>query len=110
MPTSFGFLPAALRSRLARVVTFFLMLAAAAPTHGSGLASFAHAVTSLPPIETVISATLPRWLRRKRSAAFTWVVVYFLPPIARALGAQPFCLRIDTVVAPPQPKLTSLSL
>src|SRR4051812_47782862 len=102
-------LPPALRSRLASLATFFVMLVVAVPTQATGSASPAQLVTSLPPIETVTSLTLPRLRRRKRSAAVAWVVEYFLPPIARAAFGQPLLSRIDVVVAPPQPKLTSLS-
>ena len=45
----------------------------AGTTQATGSASFTHAVTSLPPIETVTSFTWPRCLRRKRSAAVAWV-------------------------------------
>jgi hypothetical protein len=87
-----------------------LIVAVAAATQGTGLDCAAHAVTSLPPIETVTSETWPRWRRRKRSAAVACVLLYVGPSSARAFFAQPLDSMIDSVVAPPQPKLTSLSL
>jgi hypothetical protein len=74
MPTIRAFAPAAARSRCAICVTFSCSLATAAPTQAIGSAARAHAVTSLPPIETVISFTRPRWSRRNRSAASICVV------------------------------------
>src|SRR3954451_214652 len=101
MPTMRTFLPPALRSRLERVDTFCLTLPIAAATQGTGLAPRAHDVTSLPLMETVISATFPRCRRRKRSAARICVLVYFLAPSARAAFGQPLWRRIETGVAPP---------
>ena len=74
MPTIRAFLPAAARRRCAISVTFSLMACTAVPTHAIGSAARAQAVTSLPPIETVMSLTRSRCLRRNLSAAAIWVV------------------------------------
>ena len=45
----------------------------ASATHATGSPAAAHFVTSLPPIETVMSATRLRCDRMKRAAAAAWV-------------------------------------
>src|SRR5580704_6060547 len=101
--------PAAVRRSSASVVTLVVMLLTAVPTQLIGLLCVAHAVTSLPPMETVMS---PMWLRcavMKASAAAICVVLgYVIPPVVcgRTSG-HPTALRTDDVVAPPQPKFTS---
>src|SRR4029077_7901669 len=97
--------PAARRSVFAMVATFFRITGIAAVTHPTGSAWVAHLVTSLPPIDTVTSATLPRWARRNRAAAESWVRSgYARPPGPSASGAHPFAEMSEVVVAPPQPK------
>ena len=46
----------------------------AVPTQGIGSDFVAHAVTSLPPMDTVINPMCPRWAVRNASAAAAWVV------------------------------------
>src|SRR4051795_13610854 len=102
--------PAARRSVFAMTVTFFLITGIADVTHPTGSGWEAHLVTSLPPTDTVTSATLPRWARRNPVAAASWVRSgYACPPGPRASGAHPFAETREVVVAPPQPKLTSFS-
>ncbi len=67
--------PAALRRSEASAVTLVAMPLTAAATQLMGLALSAHPVTSLPPMETVISPMWPRWAVRKASAAAICVVV-----------------------------------
>ncbi len=64
-------------------------------------------MTSFPPIDTVINPTSPRWARMKASAAAAWLTVGYGVAPGPSSG-QPTDLRIEVVVAPPQPKLTSL--
>ncbi len=59
----------------ARLVTFLVMPVTAVATHATGLACVAQAVTSFPPIDTVMSPMCPRWADRNVSAAASWVVV-----------------------------------
>ena len=73
MPTILVFVPAALRRRLSSTLPLALTFSIAGPTQATGSASLAQEVTSLPPIETVISLTWPLCLRRNRSAAVAWV-------------------------------------
>src|SRR5581483_1975585 len=94
--------PAAARSSVARRVMLALIDAVACRTHPTGSRLLAHIVTSLPPIETVTSATLPAWARRNASAAAAWVrPAVSGPPRARAPAGQLVAWRIDVVVAPP---------
>ncbi len=74
-----------------------------------GLACVAQAVTSFPPIDTVISPMCPRWAVRKASAAASWVVVGYstTPAVCGRTSGHPIDDTSDEVVAPPQPKFTS---
>ena len=111
MPTSFGVGPAALRSALAILPTFSLMSPTAPATQSTALGAAAHFVTSLPPIETVISAIFFLCARMYFVAALSCVVPpYFTPPGPRPLPHSVLRSTSETVVSPPQPKLTSLSL
>ena len=74
MPTIRGLRPAAARRRCASAPTFAFSRSTAAATHAIGSGSAAQAVTSLPPIDTVIRPTLPRFARRNASAAAICVV------------------------------------
>src|SRR4029079_17156293 len=80
MPTIRVFLPAALRRRLSSTLPFALTLSIAGPTQATGSASLAQRVTSLPPVETVISLTWPLWARRNFTAAAAWVWPAQVPP------------------------------
>src|SRR3954453_23654378 len=104
------FLPAGLRRRFISVLALALTLSSAGPTHATGSGCLAQNVTSLPPIETVMRPMWPRCLETNFVAAATCV----LPAYLGAPGPRPahffVRLRIDTVVSPLQPKLTSLSL
>src|SRR3954447_9892734 len=110
MPTIGTFRPAALRRRLVSAFTFVLITSTPSATHFVGSGWLMQRVTSLPPIETVIRPTLPRLAFRNASAAAVWVFVYTGPPSARARFTQPLATSSDVVVAPPQPKFTSLKL
>src|SRR5580658_7578384 len=101
--------PTADRKATARLVTFLVMPATAVATQLTGLACVAQAVTSLPPIETVMSPMCPRWAVRKASAAASWVVVGYstAPAVCGRLSGHPIEDTRDVVVAPPQPKFTS---
>ena len=110
MPTIRTRGPAARRTRFAITLTFFSITATPDTTHPTGSGARTHAVMSLPPIDTVTSAVLRRLLRRKRSAAASWVVPgYARPPGPSARGGHPLVEISEAVVAPPQPKFTSLS-
>src|ERR1700728_3453992 len=102
--------PAADRKATARLVTFLVMPATAVDTQLIGLACAAQAVTSLPPIDTVMSPICPRWAVRKASAAASWVVVGYstAPAVCGRTSGHPVDDTRDVVVAPPQPKLTSV--
>jgi len=59
---------------------------------------------------TVMSPMCPRCALRKASAAAAWVVVgYVIPPaVWGSTSGHPTWFRIVVVVAPPQPKFTSV--
>src|ERR1700689_1309672 len=101
--------PAADRKATARFVTFLVMPATAVETQLIGLAWAAQAVTSLPPIDTVISPMCPRCAVRKASAAASWVVVGYgtAPAVCGRTSGHPIEDTRDVVVAPPQPKFTT---
>ena len=52
-----------------------VMPTTAVATQGSGFAWAAQAVTSLPPMDTVMRPMCPQWAVMKASAAAAWVVV-----------------------------------
>ena len=66
--------PAAVRRSPASAVTFVVMPLVAAATQVMGLLCVAQAVTSFPPIDTVIRPTWPRCAVRNASAAAICVV------------------------------------
>src|SRR5580692_8054485 len=101
--------PAAARRATARPVTFVVMPVTAVATQLIGLACVAQAVTSFPPIDTVMSPTCPRWAVRNASAAASWVVVGYStdPAVCGNTSGHPIEDTREEVVAPPQPKFTS---
>ena len=92
------------------MVTFFSMLVTAVPTQGIGVACVAQAVTSFPPMDTVISPICPRWAVMNASAAAACVVVGYrcAPAVCGRTSGHPTVSMIDVVVAPPHPKLARL--
>ena len=101
--------PTLARSAAAKAVTLLVMPVTAVPTQLMGFAWAAHAVTSLPPMDTVIRPMCPRWAVRNASAAAAWVVVgYSTAPVVCGRGSgQPTVATREVVVAPPHPKLAS---
>ncbi len=67
--------PAAALSRCTIPGTLAEMPLTAPLTHVTGSGSPPHAVTSFPPIDTVIRSTSPGWACRNASAASSWVWV-----------------------------------
>src|SRR4051812_16068886 len=98
MPTIRVLGPAALRSRVSSVLPLALTFSIAGPMHGIGSACLAHDVTSLPPIETVTSLTLPRWRLRNRTAAAVCVRPPYLTPPGPREPHFDLRSRIETVV------------
>src|ERR1700722_14985689 len=103
--------PAAARRAAAKLVTFLVMPVTAVDTQLIGLACTAHAVTSLPPMETVISPMCPRCAVRNTSAAASCVVVGYrtTPAVWGNTSGHPTEDAREVVVAPLQPKLTRVN-
>src|SRR6188472_795161 len=102
-------LPPAARRRLTIlprfVPTVFILVCVQVIGSGNGM----HGVMSLPLIEIVTRPTVPLCLSRKSTAAAVCVLPpYPDAPGARSLGSQPARVSIELVVAPAQPRLTSL--
>ena len=64
-----------MRRSPANAVTLVVMSWTAVPTQAIGLAADTQPVTSLPPMETVMSPMWPLWAAMNASAAAIWVVV-----------------------------------
>jgi hypothetical protein len=107
MPTIRAFLPAALRRRFSSAFPFVFTRSIAGPTQATGSGALAHAVTSLPPIETMIRPTSPRWRRRNRAAASACVLPAYCSPPGPSPLQPAVRVRMETDVTPPQAKLTS---
>src|SRR6476469_2436558 len=103
------FFPPAARTRLTISPRFLRTVVILVWVQVIGSGAGMHGVTSLPLIEIVTRPTLPLCFLRKSTAA----AVCVLAPEpgargARAAGSQPALVSIESVVAPPQPRLTSL--
>ena len=103
-------LPPAARSRLTIFVRLAVARGMSPRTQPSGSALARQTSTSLPPIEIVTSPTRPGWRLMNATAACTWV----WPGKPAAPGTRPAAgqlswVSIEVVVAPPQPKLTSVN-
>src|ERR1700674_4983668 len=109
-PTSLAVSPLAVRAVLRSDTswsTLDLIVVDADSTQGIGLEALAHVVTSLPPMETVMSPIRPGLAAMKARAAPSWVAVGYVTAWLTSCDLlHPMALMSDVGVAPPHPKFS----